>query len=153
LSNEFPLWRLGFANFDRDIRPVITVVQKITQSATVTCLSTLKLLGMHSRPSDIYRLSKCAEPLKIVEAKPCQHNPVNEKSFNGIISSLQTSPVIAVAGGLVPPLFMLLGLFAFQWSSDMDEQLANQLFEIVWHVILPILGVVSFVAGTWHYSI
>lgn len=85
LGDEFRLWRLGFSNFDRDIRLVITVVQKITRSATVTCLNTLELLGMHSRPSDIYRLSKCAESLKIVEAKPCQHNPVNEKSFNGII--------------------------------------------------------------------
>ena len=68
-----------------------------------------------------------------------------------LISSFQSSPTFAVAGGLITPILVGMGLVAMAWAMDMDEPSLKRFMRNGFATIFPILGIVCFSIGTWYY--
>ncbi|MBN2295602.1 MAG: hypothetical protein JXM70_24440 [Pirellulales bacterium] len=66
-----------------------------------------------------------------------------------LISSLQSSPTFAVAGGLLTPLSIVMGSTAVVWALDFNP--TEQFVQNGYTAICLILALVCFSIGTWYY--
>ncbi len=65
------------------------------------------------------------------------------------ISSFQSSPTYAVAGGIVAPILIFMGLF--YGGYVFDTPWLQKHFETIYASLCAPLGVAGFAIGTWHY--
>jgi ABC-type transport system involved in multi-copper enzyme maturation permease subunit len=74
-----------------------------------------------------------------------------------LISSLQSSPVFAVAGGLITPLVILMSLQWIAWGISLHHNRETflpsfeQFLEIGYPAICAILALLCFSVGAWYY--
>ena len=67
-----------------------------------------------------------------------------------LVSSLQSSPALAVCAGLISPAVIAMSLHGVAWATT-DPPAFDRFMQIGYAIICPIVAVVCFSIGTWYY--
>jgi len=124
----------------------------ILASSVVTLIWGVNLLALWTLMRLFPELRKISDYRDIVLA--LRYIAITGVVFYGVgwlISSFQSRPTYAVAGGLITPLLVLMGLYAADWwLSDESHSIVRNI-EIGYTVICLTLAIVCFSVGTSHY--